>query len=293
MRRRKAPRSRRCVSWSQPIPSSNSCSLLRSIVPTRSTHLFTNPVQTLDQYFNLIAFNERAQPGRMVIPTAASTLYQRLDQGLGFLFFVSDQPLPKLSGRGYFNNSIQYYPPYNAWLKTFVRSWGKASPIPPTDGTRSPWPSHRPTRFLAFRITSLDEDASHWHTFNQFFARHLKSPAARPFASPDNNSVVASPVDAIPQGSWRIDGSSNLVDREGAALKSCTAPSIAQRIGEQSAYKDSFAGGTFTHTFLDVGDYHRYHFPLSGVVREARVIPGSELPGGVITWARSSALWCP
>ncbi|HEY2404195.1 MAG TPA: hypothetical protein VGI23_27825 [Steroidobacteraceae bacterium] len=29
----------------------------------------TNPVQTLDQYFDLIAFTERAQPGRMVVPT--------------------------------------------------------------------------------------------------------------------------------------------------------------------------------------------------------------------------------
>ena len=242
----------------------------------------TNPVQTLDQYFNLIAFTERAQPGRMVVPTAASTLYQRLDQGLSFLFFVSDQPLPKLSGRGYFNNSIQYYPPYNEWLRTFVRSWGKALDSPDS------WDAQSLAIAQADPVFGLQngwyEDASHWHTFNQFFARRLKSPAARPFASPDNNSVVASPVDAIPQGSWRIDGSSNLVDREGAALKSGTVRSIAQLIGEQSAYKDSFAGGTFTHTFLDVGDYHRYHFPLSGVVREARVIPGSELPGGVITW---------
>ena len=90
----------------------------------------TNPVQTLDQYFNLIAFTERAQPGRMVVPTAASTLYQRLDQGLSFLFFVSDQPLPKLSGRGYFDNSIQYYPPYNEWLRTFVRSMGSGAGFP-------------------------------------------------------------------------------------------------------------------------------------------------------------------
>ena len=24
----------------------------------------------------------------------------------------------------------------------------------------------------------------------------------------------------------------------------------------------------FTHTFLDVNDYHRYHFPLSGTIKE-------------------------
>ena len=242
----------------------------------------TNPVQTLEQYFALVAFTERAQPGRMRAPTPASTLYQRIDQGLSFLFFVSDQPLPALSGRGYFNNSIQYYPPYLEWLRTFVRSWGNAL------DARDSWDAQSLATAQADPVFGLQngwyEDPSRWHTFNEFFARHLKSPAARPIASPGDNSVVASPVDAIPQGTWRIDSSSNLVDSEGAALKSGTVRSIAQLIGEQSTYKSSFAGGTFTHTFLDVGDYHRYHFPLSGVVREARVIPGIELPGGTVTW---------
>ena len=80
-----------------------------------------------------------------MVPTPVSTLYQRLDQGLCFLFFVSDQPLPQLSGRGYFNNSLQYYPPYNDWLRTFVRSWGKAragvrfESIPPNADGKT-WP---------------------------------------------------------------------------------------------------------------------------------------------------------
>jgi len=217
-----------------------------------------------------------------VVPTPANTLYQKLDQGLAFLYFVSDQPLPELAGRGYFNNSVQYYPPYTDWLRTFVRSWGKALDSPDS------WDAQSLAIAQADPVFGLQngwyEDASHWHTFNQFFARKLKSPGARPIASPGDNSVVASPVDAIPQGSWRIEGSSNLVDPEGAPLKSGTVRSIAQLIGEHSAYKDAFAGGTFTHTFLDVGDYHRYHFPLSGVVREARVIPGAEVPGGFVTW---------
>jgi len=157
----------------------------------------TNPVQTLEQYFNLIAFTERAQPGRMVVPTPASTLYQRLDQGLCFLFFVSDQPLPQLGGRGYFHNSLQYYPPYNDWLRTFVRSWGKALDSPDS------WDAQSLAIAQADPVFGLQkgwyEDPSNWHTFNQFFARRLNSPAARPFASPSDNSVVASPVDAVPQ----------------------------------------------------------------------------------------------
>jgi phosphatidylserine decarboxylase len=61
-------------------------------------------------------------------------------------------------------------------------------------------------------------------------------------------------------------------------------PRSSAEEGAQSSYKDAFAGGTLTHTYLDVGDYHHYHFPLDGVVREARVIPGAELSGGIISW---------
>src|SRR5205807_4974322 len=34
----------------------------------------------------------------------------------------------------------------------------------------------------------------------------------------------------------------------------------------------------------DVGDYHHYHFPLGGVVKEVAIIPGHEMAGGKVTW---------
>ena len=33
-----------------------------------------------------------------------------------------------------------------------------------------------------------------------------------------------------------------------------------------------------------MGDYHRYHFPLSGVVREIKIIPATNTSGGLISW---------
>ena len=36
-------------------------------------------------------------------------------------------------------------------------------------------------------------------------------------------------------------------------------------------------GLTRDHTFLDVNDYHRYHSPVSGTLRELRTIPGSQI----------------
>ena len=39
-----------------------------------------------------------------------------------------------------------------------------------------------------------------------------------------------------------------------------------------------------THSFLNVNDYHRYHFPLGGTVREVRIIPGINPTGGTLWW---------
>jgi hypothetical protein len=35
-----------------------------------------------------------------------------------------------------------------------------------------------------------------------------------------------------------------------------------------------FRGGVFTHSFLNVNDYHWFHAPVGGVVKEVRKIPG-------------------
>ena len=55
-----------------------------------------------------------------------------------------------------------------------------------------------------------------------------------------------------------------------------------------SPYKNAFAGGTMTHTFLDVYDYHRFHFPVSGIIKDVRKIEGDTALGGYITWEPST-----
>lgn len=242
----------------------------------------TNPAQTLAQYYKFISWAERAMPGNLLEPPSNATLYQRLDQSLGYLYYICDQPLKELEGKGYFNNSLQYVEPFSSWNRAFVRSWGAFLDSPQS------WNEEYLRLARADPVFGLDhgwyEDPSHWKTFNQFFARKLKSPSQRPIAAPADRSVVASPVDSIPQGVWAIDRSSRVVEAQGVPVKTGTVQSVTQLIGEGSRYKDAFAGGTFTHLFLDVGDYHHYHFPLSGIVREVNVIPGNEVAGGYITW---------
>ncbi len=78
------------------------------------------------------------------------------------------------------------------------------------------------------------------------------------------NLLFASPADATPQGTWAINSKSLIVERNGVAVKSSNLRSVNALIGDGSTFNNDFANGIFTHTFLDVGDYHCYHFPVSG-----------------------------
>jgi hypothetical protein len=84
----------------------------------------TNPAQTLEQYYQFVRFAEGATPANLIKHAPDATLYKRIDQSLGYLYFISDIPLDELKGRGYFNNSLQYVDSYNSWLQGFVKSWG-------------------------------------------------------------------------------------------------------------------------------------------------------------------------
>ena len=95
---------------------------------------------------------------------------------------------------------------------------------------------------------------------------------------------MASPADCTPQGVWDIDADSYIVTDGKIAVKSRVFDSVKQLISPESPYCDAFAGGKFYHAFLNVNDYHRYHFPLSGTIKELRVIPGEDALGGSVTW---------
>jgi phosphatidylserine decarboxylase len=56
----------------------------------------TNPAQSLEQYYEFISWAERALPGDLVKVRPQSTLYERLDQSLGYLYYICDQPLDEL-----------------------------------------------------------------------------------------------------------------------------------------------------------------------------------------------------
>lgn len=251
----------------------------RIINPDRQT----NPAQTLDEYYDFIEWSTTAMPWSVLLQPEGTPLYDCIDQSLNYFYFINDIPLDELDGKGLYNNSLQYAEPYRSWLIDYCCEWGRFLSTPQS------WNDEYLNNVYEDPIFGLQndwyEDPSNWHSFNDFFCRYLKSPDKRPIASPDDNSVVSSPADAEPQGIWEIDANSNIVQKEGVVIKSKKFNSIRDLIGPASAYAGSFANGTFTHSFLIVFDYHRYHFPLGGVIREINLIPGDEAVGGEITWS--------
>ncbi len=242
----------------------------------------TNPAQTLEEYYDFLDWAATCMPWNILKDQAQPGLYEQIDQSLDYFYFLVDQPLEELAGQGYYNNSLQYVEPFRSWMKEFIQSWGEYL------STEDSWSDEYYRTALADPRFGLQngwyEDPSNWHSFNDFFSRYLSSPAARPIAEPDDDSVVVSPADAVPQGVWQIDENSELVTEDGVLIKSSKFDSIAVLMGKGSGYDEAFAGGKLTHTFLDVNDYHRYHFPVGGTIVEVHLIPQDDAVGGIQIW---------
>jgi phosphatidylserine decarboxylase len=215
----------------------------KEINPDRNT----NPVQNLQEYYEFVSWAETAMPWALLKKSEYPEIFDNIFQSIVYFYFLIDQPLPVLEGKGLVNNSLQYAEPFASWLITFNKSWGAFL------NTTDSWNDTYYEMALNDPAFGLQkgwyEEPYNWKTFNQFFVRYLRSPDKRPIAAPDDNTVVASFADSEPQGVWAIDGNSNIVtpDSDGVPVKSATLRSIENLVGEDSQYKDVFSNGTFTH----------------------------------------------
>ena len=243
----------------------------------------TNPAQTLEEYYDFIDWATTAMPFN-ILPSAARhpKLYESIDQSLDYFYFVIDQPLDELKGKGHYYNSLQYVEPFRSWMIVFTKHWGEYL------STKASWNEEFYKKTLADERFGMNngwyESPEKWSTFNDFFARRLSSPDARPIAEKANEAVVVSPADSAPQGIWKIDKNSRFEQAKGVRLKSANFNSVNDILGKGSAFAGQFANGVLTHTFLDVNDYHRYHFPVSGTVKEVRTILSDDAAGGITVW---------
>ena len=229
----------------------------------------TNPAQNLSDYYDYIDSASELIP-QDVLENPTNLIREQILQSICYFYFLIDQPLHELKDKGLFKNSIQYYKPFSSWARNFANAWGAFL------DTEKSWNQKTYQQFYNDPLFGLQkgwyEPSSNWKTFNDFFSRYLQSTDTRPISSPDDPAVVVAPADSVPQGTWAIDGNSNIRIDGGLKVKLTTYYSIKDLLGEDSQYKDAFANGILTHTFLNVYDYHRYHFAVGGTIKEKKNI---------------------
>jgi len=80
----------------------------------------TNPVSDLDSYYAFIDRCYRCLLWEISPCETYDSLYWRIDQSFGCLYFVCDQPLEELEPYGYYHNSLIYHEPYRSWFIKLV-----------------------------------------------------------------------------------------------------------------------------------------------------------------------------
>jgi len=102
--------------------------------------------------------------------------------------------------------------------------------------------------------------------FNEFFYRRLKADA-RPISAPDNPAVLVSAADCRLITFPTVEDSTRLWIKG----KRFSVPGL---LGDHEGKLSLFKGGSVAIFRLAPQDYHRFHFPVSGVVQSITHIPG-------------------
>ena len=129
-------------------------------------------------------------------------LYDRIDQGMGCLYFVCDQPLEELSDRDYFHNSLMYHEPFCSWFIRFLSASGDFL------NSKELWKDEYYQNAVKNPDFHLDdgtyEDHKNWKSFNDFFARKLKDPSLRPIEAPEDEMSSLLRLILLPRVSGRL-----------------------------------------------------------------------------------------
>ena len=191
------------------------------------------------------------------------------------------------------NNALQQDPRYakfQQWMTLYVEIYGSILNTAESANDLYAFISD-PT----FSMENFEVTPGGFNSFNAFFSRHMK-PGKRPIGTktypypppsdgtpiapnpPEdpnrihenmcNDRIITVPADSVYIGCWPISSHSTVTVSKGNTY------SIAELL-KGSRYRDRFSNGIFTHSYLTVYTYHRYHVPVRGTILEARTIAGS------------------
>ena len=164
----------------------------------------TNPVQSLEDYYDFLDWSATCMPWNILDDQDVSNLYRCIDQSLDYFYYLLDQPLPELAGKGLYYPCLEYYEPIASWCKRYASDWGAFL------STEESWNDEYYELVCADKSFGMDKgwyaDENVWTSFNDWFSRKLEDEKQRPIADAD----IISPADSTPQGIWEIDENSQL-----------------------------------------------------------------------------------
>ena len=163
--------------------------------------------------------------------------------------------------------------PFNDAIRDILRSWcrylGSAESRHVLNTGEHGWLSPAACAYNQLQDFVIpDANAPHWgwESYNAFFHREIKS-SARPIASPGDSKVIVSPNDGT---LYRI--AHDVRETDSFWLKA--EPYSLRDMLAGTEYVDRFVGGYVCQSYLSGADYHRWHAPVDGVVRDAVVVEG-------------------
>jgi phosphatidylserine decarboxylase len=165
------------------------------------------------------------------------------------------------------------YPPFNDAIREILRSWCRyldsAESRHVLNTGETGWLSRNAYEYNQLEEFVIpDQNAPYWGwaSYNAFFHREIK-PSARPVADPDNPKVIVSPNDGT---LYRIANNARATD---SFWLKAEPYSLRDMLGG-TRYLERFVGGHVFQSYLSGADYHRWHAPVDGVVRDAVVVDG-------------------
>jgi hypothetical protein len=197
-----------------------------------------NGVTTLEAYYGYLNAAVRRIPH-------AETL---LEDAMGFYYLINQ------------SDALRASEPFQQWVIRFAQDWGSFLDTPASLAAIQSFYADP-----GYRMDDYYVGPGGWQNYNQFFAREIK-PGRRPVEGRCDETVIVSPADSVFLGTWPITDNAT-IEVKGV---NHSIPALL----EGSPYADAFKGGVFTHAFLNVNDYHRFHTPVAGKVLEQRAILG-------------------
>ncbi len=173
-----------------------------------------------------------------------------------------------------YNNPLGRLSTWALVKRKFVSSWyGKMMDNPKSKEKIAPFISDYNIDMTLFK----EEDFAN---FNEFFVRKIK-PAARPIAK--GSEVVISPADGKVLAWQNLSEQNFLVKGYSFSLASYL---------QDKQLAEKFAGGSLLIFRLCPTDYHRYHFPVSGVIKKSKKIDGDYYSVSPIAIKKIVELFC-